>query len=108
VVRNVEPAVNDTPIERPGDGMSTATDEVASQPRPAAVREPRSGKRLETPDGVALELNGIAWSETGPFALINGRVMGPGERIAGFQVLEISPRTVELSGPGGSFTLTLD
>ena len=38
-------------------------------------------------DGTSIELGGIAWSEGGPFALLNGQVVGLGEPIAGLTVV---------------------
>jgi hypothetical protein len=59
--------------------------------------EPRVFVRTaELLDGQLLDLGGIAWSETGPFALLNGRVVGVGESVRGYLVTEISPQEVVL------------
>ena len=52
----------------------------------------------ELPGNVSLELGGIAWSSNRPFALINGNVLGQGDRVAGFTIVAIEPRQVELQG----------
>ncbi len=64
-------------------------------------------QQVTLPGGGAIELGGIAWSETGPFALINGRVVGPGAVIEGFTVERIRPGHVVLSGDGRRIQLSL-
>ena len=59
------------------------------------------------PQGGAIELGGIAWSETGPFALLNGRVVGPGAVIQGYTLEHIRPGHVELTGDGRRIQLSL-
>ena len=64
-------------------------------------------QRLATADGGAIELGGIAWSETGPFALINGRVLAPGSAIEAYTLEAIRPGHVILSGEGRRIQLSL-
>jgi hypothetical protein len=52
------------------------------------------------PGGGTIELGGIAWSDNGPFALINGRVVGPGSPVEGFTLERIAPDHVVLTGEG--------
>ncbi len=59
------------------------------------------------PDGGTIELGGIAWSENGPFALINGQVRGPGAVIEGYVLERIRPDLVVLSGDGRRIRLSL-
>lgn len=40
-------------------------------------------------DGQLVDLGGIAWSESEPFALLNGQVLGVGESIRAYRVSEI-------------------
>jgi len=58
-------------------------------------------------DGRTLSLGGIAWSDSGPFALVNGRVLAAGERIEGFQVTEIQREWVRLEDDGETIVLRL-
>lgn len=64
-------------------------------------------RRVELAGGETIELGGIAWSETGPFALINGRVVGPGEKVGGFRVIRIEPKQVEIEAGGETIYLRL-
>ncbi|MDX1502978.1 MAG: hypothetical protein R3325_11505, partial [Thermoanaerobaculia bacterium] len=57
--------------------------------------------------GGSLELGGIAFSVERPFALINGQVVGPGDRLLGHTVVAIRPDSVELEGPAGPLVLRL-
>jgi hypothetical protein len=58
-------------------------------------------------DGTSIELGGIAWSETGPFVLLNGRVVGQGETVQRFQVTRIEPQQVELQRDGTTIVIRL-
>ncbi len=53
------------------------------------------------------ELGGIAWSETGPYALLDERVVGLGESIMGYMVTRIAPQEVELEGSDGAILIRL-
>ena len=64
-------------------------------------------RTLELPGAIRVELGGIAWSEERPFALINGRVVGRGDRVESLTVVAIEPRHVELRGPDGRYQLRL-
>ena len=74
-----------------------------------AVRGPTEAFTQQVPlaGGGVIELGGIAWSETGPFALINGRVVGPGSVIDGYTLERIRPGHVVLSGDGRRVRLSL-
>ncbi|MGH9318003.1 MAG: hypothetical protein ACRD1P_12965 [Thermoanaerobaculia bacterium] len=52
--------------------------------------------QFSTPSARKIELGGIAYSETHPVALINGRVVEIGAVIEGFTVAEIQPDRVKL------------
>ena len=109
------PAASTTPRSEPTPTPPVSTAPVT--PRRSAPAEPRSTEPATVPassttgsvdstlpgardatslDGRQLALGGIAWSETGPFALINGRVLAAGERIEGFKVIDIQKEQVEL------------
>jgi hypothetical protein len=86
------------------------TEEAGGAERGTTTSESLGGSyqgSVELGGGRRIELGGIAWSETGPFALINGRVMGPGESVEGWVLERIEPRRVELRGPEGTLYLTL-
>lgn len=54
-----------------------------------------------------LDLGGIAWSQAGPYALLNGRVVGVGESVSGFIVRVIDPLEVVLEGQNRRIVLRL-
>ena len=64
-------------------------------------------RTLELSGSRRIELGGIAWSEERPFALVNGRVVGPGDRVESLTIVAIAPRHVELLGEDGHFLLRL-
>ncbi len=81
---------------------------------PSAAAEPATPPALpsflreaEVPGSGRLILGGIAWSEDRPFALINGEVVGPGDRIQKLTVVRIERREVELQGEQGGLLLRL-
>ena len=121
----------------PPSSSPTADPEPPSAPSAATVTDPESGvllvlpqrpgqteaepvagpasdtsdesyaQQYPLPSGGAIELGGIAWSETGPFALINGRVVGPGSVIEGYTLERIRPGHVVLNGDGRRIHLSL-
>lgn len=80
---------------------------AGERPLPKAVPK-AGGDRIDLPGGGRLELAGIVWSESNPSALINGRIVGVGERVEGYTVVAISPRQVELRAGTDSLFLQLD
>ena len=64
-------------------------------------------RHVDLENAVSLELGGIAWSEAGPYALLNGRVVGIGESVSGFIVREIDPLQVFLEGQDRKLVLRL-
>ena len=89
----------DSQGDRPSSGA--AADTAAGQAPESYVRE------LPLAAGGAIELGGIAWSENGPFALINGRVIGPGSVVEAYTVESIKPGHVVLAGEGRRVRLSL-
>jgi hypothetical protein len=80
-------------------------------PQPAPEVEAAEPKRyvgfVPLPDGGAVTLNGIAYSEQNPIAVLDGRVVGPGESVQGFVVVAIERRQVKLEGHGQVVYLAL-
>jgi hypothetical protein len=99
-----------SPVEeqRKGDAVSRGdasrehldTDQIVPASRPKErSREPESyAREFELEDGTRVELGGIAWSESGPYALVNGRVVGVGEFVGDLVVASIQPTYIELKG----------
>jgi hypothetical protein len=61
---------------------------------------------VPVPGGGSLKLNGIAFSQDQPIVVLDGRVMGPGEVIQGFTVVEIQSDRVKLQGHGATVFVT--
>jgi hypothetical protein len=81
---------------------------AASAPAAPAQSVPASGLaeggsytgELPVPGGGAVKLNGIVYSPDHPIAVLDGRVMGPGETVQGFTVVAIESSRVKLQGHG--------
>ena len=78
-------------------------------PAGAPPAEGRSYSRaVDLPGGQRLELDGIVASPTDPLAMMNRRLMAPGEVINGYTLVRIEPKRVEMRGPdGATFFLSL-
>lgn len=81
---------------------------------PLAERPARAARDAKTfvgevplPGGGKIELGGIVFSEENPTALINGRVLAAGAFVEGFEVTQIKPDRVELTGNGNTITVIL-
>ena len=61
---------------------------------------------VPVPGGGSVKLNGIAFSQDQPIVVLDGRVMGPGEVIQGFTVVEIQSDRVKLQGHGTTVFVT--
>lgn len=98
----------ETPPAGPGGERRVRIVSPGQTARPAAAEAPKTAVRvLELPGAVRIELGGIAWSEERPFALMNGRVVGPGDVVESLAVVAIAQRHVELQGDAGHFLLRL-
>ncbi|MCP4202778.1 MAG: hypothetical protein GY769_12700 [bacterium] len=64
-------------------------------------------QRADVPGVGSVELGGIAWSGDRPFALVNGRVVSPGDTVSGLVVDDIQPNTVRLRGDNGTLIFRL-
>lgn len=79
------------PQATPGEATVTA----ASSSAPPVDRQIFVRRAVLDGDD-SIDLGGIAWSGTGPFALLNGKVLGVGEALLGFELVEINPNEVVL------------
>jgi hypothetical protein len=61
---------------------------------------------VPVPGGGSLKLNGIVFSQDHPIAVLDGRVMGPGESVQGFTVVAIESGRVKLQGHGTTVYLS--
>lgn len=107
-----------TPPAAPAEEEQTPAATVPAAPAPAAPLRPSSptpplsagdlvdGRtyvgEVPLPGGGALKLNGIAFSQDRPVAVLDGRVMGPGELIQGFTITAIEAGRVKLQGYGAT------
>lgn len=126
-VIRIEPRVAPTPAPAPVEEQdpavlvpepSPAPPVLQTQPvpaRPVAPAPPIPGGLEEgkvyagevpIPGGGSLKLNGIAFSQDQPIVVLDGRVMGPGEVIQGFTVVEIQSNRVKLQGHGATVFVT--
>ena len=62
-------------------------------------------RRVDFPDGTKLELGGIAYSESAPFAYLNGRLLKVGEAIAGYTLVAVERDRVVVRGAAGELTI---
>lgn len=96
----------------PSEGVSLAPKSRGTRPE-SSMSDSSSQPRvfIETAilaSGEELALGGIAWSETGPYALLDERVVGLGETILGYMVTRIAPQEVELEGSDGAILIRLE
>jgi len=101
----VTPAPSRTANAEPRRRSAPRVTDSASAP---ALEDGRSYVRAAAlPGGRKLELRGIAYSDTQPVVLINGKVLSPGEGVEGYTVVAIQKERVELKGAAGTLYLTL-
>lgn len=98
-------------LERPGQkaaGRETAPREGASSPEPPTGSTPTYVREAPADvSGVAIRLGGIAWSESAPLAYLNGKLLGPGETVAGWRIERIERGGVLLARGTSRLRLTL-
>ena len=96
---------------KPSPSLPSASESRAAKTSaPAKVVSQGSGdylRSVEFADGSKLELGGIVYSETSPFAYLNGRLVGVGEFVLGRRIDRIERDRVMLSGEGGEIILRL-
>lgn len=98
------PADSPTP-QIPGDSPPPAA--VVAAPAPGRGAVTRYVGSIPLPEGGSLSLDGLISSATNPVAVINGRLLSPGDIVQGFEVLSIGDTQVELGRDGRRFTLAL-
>jgi ferric-dicitrate binding protein FerR (iron transport regulator) len=90
---------NPAPGVKP-DSPPAATVSAASAPGEGKGKRPRDGesfsRSVSLPGGSRIELEGIVYSDTRPVALVNGKVMAPGDTVEGFTIVKISPDRIKL------------
>jgi hypothetical protein len=74
---------------------------------PTGTEPPEHLRTVKLPDGRTISLDGIAWAEDDPAAVLNGEVVGRGERIAGHTVVDIERDRVVLEGDAGRLVIRL-
>jgi hypothetical protein len=88
--------------------------QAAPAPAPPPQAAPEGGLvegstytgELPVPGGGSVKLNGIVYSPDHPIAVLDGRVMGPGENVQGFTVVAIESGRVKLQGHGATVYLS--
>lgn len=121
---NAAPANQVTPpprTTRPRQETTPGIAEPASSPRPSGpepVHQSQEGSppgeervfvgQAQLLDGQLVDLEGIAWSESEPFALLNGQVVGVGELIRAYRVTDIKRNQVVLEHDQDRIVLRLD
>lgn len=109
----VQPAPQPQPETPPAPPVVVAPPappvQEAAPPAPApAPQESRSYVgEVPVPGGGVLRLNGIAFSTESPVAVLDGKVVGPGEVVQGFTVVEIRQNQVKLEGHGETVFVSL-
>jgi hypothetical protein len=105
VVR-VEPQTAPPPAPAPVEERSVPAPvpQAPAAPAPEASGDLTDAKiyvaELPVPGDEPVKLNGIAFSQDQPVAVLDGRVMGPGETIKGFTIVSIESGRVKLQGHG--------
>jgi hypothetical protein len=111
VIRRTPPEVVPTTPAPVAEVERPAPAPVPAAPTPTVPAAPagNSGELTEgqvytgevpVPGGGSLKLNGIVFSQDHPIAVLDGRVMGPGESVQGFTVVAIESGRVKLQGHG--------
>lgn len=105
------------PASQPPAPAAEARPDPASPPVPptAAIApretEPTDGasyhREVTLPGGTHVAVGGIAWSQSNPAALINGRVLGPGEGDDDWTLTAVERDRVEIEWRGMRFFLRL-
>jgi hypothetical protein len=100
------------PIPTPAPVPTVAAPIRAPAPTPAAspggLEDGKSYvNEVPVPGGGVVKLNGIAYSPDHPIAVLDGRVVAPGEVVQGFTVLEIQADHVTLQGHGAKVSVSL-
>jgi hypothetical protein len=98
------------PPQQPAPEPQPAPAEPASTPvqeEPAEAAAPSYVREVPVPGGGTLTLNGIAYSPDRPIAVVDGNVVGPGEVVQGFTVVEIQANRLKLQRDGATVYVSL-
>ncbi|HEX6900503.1 MAG TPA: hypothetical protein VF789_12340 [Thermoanaerobaculia bacterium] len=87
--------------ERPA-APAPAPDPAPAAPAGGLVEGRTYTGEVPVPGGGVVRLNGIAFSQERPVVVLDGRVMGTGEVVQGFTVVEIEAGRVKLQGHGAT------
>ncbi len=102
--------VAETPTPVPAPAPVQAAPAPATPPQSAPEGGLTEGGtytgELPVPGGGSVKLNGIVYSPDHPIAVLDGRVMGPGENVQGFTVVAIESGRVKLQGHGATVYLS--
>lgn len=110
------PQAGPSPVVPPSstDASASAGELSSAEPNPATIPEGEVGTRHQPTSqarlagGQIVDLGGIAWSESDPYALINGQVVGVGERVRTYRVTSITPSEVILESDDDRVVLRLE
>jgi len=111
-----EPADPASSSSGAGSGPSrtpTSERELVPAPAPAPPAGTAAGRSREyvrevaLPDGSKLTLGGIAYSESAPFAYLNGKLLKVGEGTAGYTLTRIERDRVAVRGESGELVIRL-
>jgi hypothetical protein len=104
-----QPPVVTAPTPEPQPVPQAEVPPVQEPAPPApAPRESRSYVgEVPVPGGGVVRLNGIAFSTENPVAVLDGKVVSPGEVVQGFTVVEIRQNQVKLEGHGETVFVSL-
>ncbi|HYO16673.1 MAG TPA: hypothetical protein VE685_26030 [Thermoanaerobaculia bacterium] len=106
-----EPEIRLEPSQPSAAPQAEEPTPVQEEPVPVAPPPARESKSfveaVPVPGGGTLRLNGIAFSSVSPVAVIDGKVVGPGEVVQGFTVVEIQQNRVKLEGHGETVYVSL-
>jgi hypothetical protein len=112
-VREVQPEPQPQPEPPPAPVLVLPSPPVTEPVAPPAPQTPvpRESRsyvgEVPVPGGGVVRLNGIAFSTESPVAVLDGKVVGPGEVVQGFTVVEIRQNQVKLEGHGETVFVSL-
>jgi hypothetical protein len=92
------------PLQTAGT-ISTASADTTEWGRDPFVQPAKSKQVVSRME--RLTLSAISGSPANPLAVINGKILGIGESISGWQIKRISPRSVQLQRNGQNRTLSI-
>jgi hypothetical protein len=100
------PPAAEAPAPAPVQAAPSPATPPQSAPEGGLVEGSTYTGELPVPGGGSVKLNGIVYSPDHPIAVLDGRVMGPGENVQGFTVVAIESGRVKLQGHGATVYLS--